>query len=911
MPTEPSTIKSSGGQWHSLRSETVVEKLSIDTECGLSEDAANGSRELHGSNALTERRQTGLLKRFFRQFKNPLILILLVAGAATLLLGEYTDSIVIFIALLVNVVIGTFQEERASKAFSILAKEQKTEATVIRDGSKRVISASEVVVGDVVELDAGMSVPADIRLIQENNLKINEAALTGEWMAVTKQTEKLSAETAVSERSNMAYKGTLVAAGEGRGVVVAVGDDTELGRIARELSVEDGKDTPIQQHMQQLAQFVSVISLVIVVLIFILGIARSQELIEMLLVAIAVAVSVVPEGLPAAVTVVLAIGMEKILDRGGLVKNLRAAETLGSTTTILTDKTGTLTEARMVVSDLISLDRIKADQLEEVEGDGSVLSPLQLHLLEGAVASSDAFVEYGTDGGRVVRGRPIERALVQRGLEANFNKEEIDDRRIDFLSFSSKNRFAVSLSRAKEEEDENNELFVSGAPETVLEYSSFIYDEGETTQIDKNMREHILQLQARKSAEGKRLIAIAFRPNASEEIERAQEGEPAESQVSDLIFLGMISFSDPIRDDVPESIAQAKSAGVHVLMVTGDNPETAQYIARQAGIATDDTKPLTGTDLEGMSDGDILTAVRERTVFARVLPEQKLRLARLLRDQDEVVAMTGDGVNDAPALQAADIGVAVGSGTEVAKEAADLILLNDSFSIIVSAIEEGRRIIDNLKKIISHLLSASFGEVFLIAGALALALPLPVTPAQILWINIVEGGLLTFVFAFEPPAPDIMKRDPRAGRVKNLISTPIKWLIFASGTITGIAAFIIYIILSGTALPIEQIRTVMFVILTIDALLFTLSLKNFYKPLHKIDFTNNKVLFVSLALGFIALFGAILIPGLREFLGLATLSWGNWLLLAGVGIFDLVVVEVAKYILFQRKREPAGSDTMG
>ncbi|MEX2369156.1 MAG: HAD-IC family P-type ATPase, partial [Candidatus Paceibacterota bacterium] len=898
MPNTPTKTKMRV-EWHTLRAEAVAEKLSIDTKRGLSADAVEGSRELHGSNQLTEQKSFGLFTLFISQFRNPLILILLVAGIATLLLGEYTDTIVIFIALLVNVVIGTFQEERASRAFSALNKKQITQATVIRDGTKQVVLADEVVVGDIVELDAGMQVPADVRLIQEKNLKVNEAALTGEWLGVSKQIGKLSADTPVTDRLNMVYKGTLVETGESHGIVVAVGDDTELGRIAQELTAETGKDTPIQQHMQRLARFVAVISLVAVALIFILGVARAEPLVEMVLVAIAVAVSVVPEGLPAAVTVVLAIGMEKILSRGGLVKNLRAAETLGSTTTIMTDKTGTLTEAKMVVADLLSFDQIMGEPKSKGE---AILSPLQLHLLEAAVTSSDAFVEH-VGGERVVRGRPIERALVQRGLEADFNKEELDTHRLDFLAFSSENRFAVSLSQAKAgDEDTKNQLFVSGAPETVLAHSSFIYSDESALSLDDSTREHIEELQREKSSEGKRLIAVAYKPNSGEKIKRSKEGEPAESQVSDLVFLGLVSFSDPIRSDVPNSIAEAKAAGVHILMVTGDNPETGLFIARQAGIATADTRPITGSDLEKMSDEEIVTALKERTVFARVLPSQKLRLARLLRDQDEVIAMTGDGVNDAPALQAANIGVAVGSGTEVAKEASDLVLLDNSFSIIVAAIEEGRRIIDNLKKIVVHLLSTSFGGVFLIAGALAIALPLPVLPAQILWINIIEGGLLSFVFAFEPSASDVMKRDPRSSRVKNLISTPMKWLIFVSGTITGLAAFVIYVILSGTALPIEQIRTIMFVILTIDALLFVLSLKDFYKPIYKINFFNNNFLFAALGLSLTALLAAVFIPGLREFLELGRLTAGNWLLIAGVAVFYLIVVEVAKYILFQRKQ---------
>jgi Ca2+-transporting ATPase len=898
---ENSKSKPSGSEWYQLSADGVAEKLSVDTKNGLDEDAVSGSRQLHGDNSLTKAKQIGVFGRIFKQFKNPLVSILLVAGLITLAIGHLVDTAVIFVALGINVIIGTIQEGRASNAFQALDNSQSKEATVIRGGRKHVISAEELVVGDIVVLESGMYVPADMRLISENNLEVNEAALTGEWMEVAKNAEKITDNQPVTGRKNMAYKGTLAASGDGRGIVVSVGDETEVGKIAQELAVGPELETPIQQHMKGLALFVAIISVVAVIIIFALGVIRGESLIEMLVFSIAVAVSVVPEGLPAAVTVVLALGMQNILDRGGLVKNLRAAETLGSTTIILTDKTGTLTQAKMVVSNLLSFDTFSDEGKAASDGE---LSSLQLHLLDGAVTSSSAYVEQSDDG-PVVRGEPIERALVTRGLEADFNKTNIDGRRKDLLAFSSENRFAASLSSAKSgDKKEQNELFVSGAPEVVLEHSSQVRTEDGEVPLDDKLRQQITDLQNTKSAEGKRLIAIGYKVNAGDKIDRAKEGRPADGQISDLIFLGLISFSDPVREDVAESIAQAKSAGVHIMMVTGDNPETANFIAREAGIisADSETEPLTGSDLEGMSDEEVVEAVKTRYVFARVLPNQKLRLAKLLQGRNEVVAMTGDGVNDAPALQAADIGVAVGSGTEVAKEASDLVLLDDSFSIIVAAIEEGRRIIDNLKKIIAHLLSTSFGGLFLIGGALVTGLPIPILTPQILWVNIVEGGLLTFVFAAEPPAGDVMKRDPKDARTRNLISKPMKWLIGISGSITGIAAFVIYVLLNQQGIAIETIRTIMFVILTIDALLFVVALKDFYKPIYKINFSNNNFLFISLGLSLLALFGAIFFPPLRDLLSLTMLSGNQWLLLGGVAIFDLAVVEIAKYVLFQRKK---------
>ncbi|MEX2515243.1 MAG: HAD-IC family P-type ATPase [Candidatus Paceibacterota bacterium] len=900
LPDNQKPQEATGSDWYQLSADGVAEKLSVDTKQGLSEDAVDGSRQLHGDNSLTEAAQVGVFGRIFKQFKNPLVLILLVAGLITLAIGHLVDTAVIFVALGINVIIGTIQEGRASKAFQALDSSQSKEATVIRDGRKHVIPAKEVVVGDIVVLEAGMYVSADMRVIREKNLEVNEAALTGEWLEVKKSAEKITDDQPVTGRKNMAYKGTLVASGEARGIVVAVGDETEVGKIAQELTAGPESDTPIQQHMKTLAQFVAVISVVAVVVIFVLGVIRGESLIEMLVFSIAVAVSVVPEGLPAAVTVVLALGMQNILDRGGLVKNLRAAETLGSTTIILTDKTGTLTQAKMAVSNLLSFDTFADDEVAASDGK---LSPLQRHLLEGAVTSSSAYVEE-SEGESIIRGEPIERALVARGIEADFDKVAIDKRRKDLLAFSSENRFAASLSAAASgDKEDQNELFVSGAPEVVLGHSIQVRTEEGVVPLDDEIRENITDLQNRKSSEGKRLIAIGFKANAGDKIDLAEEGKPTDEQIAGLTFLGLIAFSDPVREDVAESIAQAKSAGVHILMVTGDNPETANFIAREVGIisADSDSEPLIGSDLEDMSDEEIVEAVNTRYVFARVLPNQKLRLAKLLQGRHEVVAMTGDGVNDAPALQAADIGVAVGSGTEVAKEASDLVLLDDSFSIIVAAIEEGRKIIDNLKKIIAHLLSTSFGGLFLIGGALVSGLPIPILTPQILWVNIVEGGLLTFVFAAEPSAAGVMDRDPKDARTKNLVSKPMKWLIAVSGTITGIAAFVIFALLNQQGVAIETIRTIMFVILTIDALFFVVALKNFYKPIYKIDFSNNRFLFISLGLSLVALFGALFFAPLRELLSLTTLSGNQWLLLAGVGIFDLAVVEIAKYVLFQRK----------
>lgn len=898
------TKNANNSKWHADKLEGIEEKLKVDVESGISSEEVSDRREQYGKNELAEKKDLGILGKFIKQFKNPLVIILLVSGILTLLLGYffdpkiYLDSIVISIALLINVVMGVFQEERASRAFETLNKSQAHEATVIRGGEKKVIAAEELVVGDVVDLESGEYVPADIRILKEKDLEANEAVLTGEWASVAKTAEAVDENAEMSEQENMVWMGTSIASGEGRGVVVAVGESTRLGEIAEHLTGVEETETPIQQNMGELARFLAWVTVGLVVIIMGIGVIREQSLLEMVLVSIAIAVSVVPEGLPAAVTVVLAIGMEKILDHGGLVRNLTAAETLGSTTYILTDKTGTITEATMKVQSLVT-----SSKLGEEAQIKDNLDDTQVALLRGAILASDAFIEEDDSGERVVRGRPIEKAIVEVGLEHDLDQRELEEqgeyKRLDFQPFSSENRFAVSLNKT----DGGNKLFISGAPEFILSQSSTLTTNEETRDLTGERRNTLLRDLEDKSAQGLRIIAVATKNAAAGTIPRESEDVVSDEVKTDLTFLGFVVFSDPIREDVPQAIATAKSAGAKVVMITGDNPNTALSIARQVGIAGKSTEPVTGSELEDMSDEDIYEAIRTRTVFARVLPTQKYRLAKALQDRGEVVAMTGDGVNDAPALRNANIGVAVGAGTEVAKEASDLVLLDNSFSIIVSAIEEGRRIIDNLKRIVTQLIATSFGEVFLITGALLLAAPLPILPAQILWINIIEGGALTFAFAFEPVKDAIMQRDPRSAQAKTLLSGKVKKLIMISGIATGVLVLVLYFLLKGVGMPIEEIRTVMMAALSLDAIFFAFSLKNFDKPVWQIEVFSNKVLIGSIVASIVLLAAAIFLPLLQNLLKTVSLSSLGALVLLLVAILDVIIIESAKYVVFRRHRQ--------
>jgi len=885
--------------WHSIEIPQLEIRLSTDFREGITEKRALDLQKRYGFNTLGKVQRLSFVGKTIAQFKNPLIAVLFVALIVTVVLGHTLDSVVIGIALLINVLIGAFQEERSSKAFEKLQASQEKYTSVIREGKRRRIPIEEVVVGDIVILESGSNVPADIRLLEGSEISVNEAPLTGEWVSVVKDPAIITGEKAVAEQSNMLWAGTLIVSGTGRGVVVEVGKNTQIGEIAALLSEKDTIKTPIQKTIHSLAIFITYIVLGALVVIFLLGMVRGQTFFDILLVAIAVAVSAVPEGLPAAVTVVLAIGMEKILKKRGLVRNILTAETLGSTTTIITDKTGTLTEAKMSLEAMISLDSLNGvcDQEDLLECNEDVLRM--------GVLSSDAFIEEGAgeDGDIIVHGRPIEKAIVLAGLARGLSESVLESKypRIDFLTFSSENRFAISLNK----DTKGNRMYFSGAPEKILELSTRAWHGGKMEDMTPENKARFETAQKEESAKGRRVTAIAFRNTTRDTISRSKDGGIEEKESHNLVFVGLLVFGDPIRSDVPDAIARAMSAGARVIMATGDNPETARAIAYETGIITSpNAKVYRGVELDMMSDADLLHTLQTHKVFARVLPSQKLRLVHVLRNAGEVVAMTGDGINDAPALQNADIGVVVGSGTDVAKEASDLILLDNSFAIIVSAIKEGRRIIDNLKRIIVHMLSTSFGEIFLIAGTLAFALPLPILPTQILWLNLAQGGLLNFAFAFEPSEKGIMKRKPSVHSAKNVISGDLKKFIFSIGTVTGIFTFLLFTVLYAFKVPLEELRTIMFVTLSFDTIFFIFSLKEFENPLWKIRFFSNKFLLLTTLLSTLIVVASIAFVPLRSLLTLTTLTSLQIALLVGVALFNVLTIEVAKYFIFWRKPKP-------
>jgi len=878
-------------EWHAVTISVVAKHLTTSSTDGLSRAEA-ARRLLSFRNELPEPERDSLLIRILHQFASPIALVLLVAAIATALISHVTDALVILVALLVNVVMGIVQEGRASSAFDALKKGEARTAVVIRDGVPRQIPAEEIVVGDCVALMTGSSVPADLRLIETHGLSINEASLSGEWLPVEKNINQVREDAPLVERDNMAYSGTLIVTGAGKGIVVATGSGTELGKIAVELGKKQNRTTPLTRDIKTIARLLVITAAGILIAVGFLAFLRGLPLGEVLFIAIALAVASVPEGLPAAVTVILALGMERILKSGGLVRNLLAAETLGTTSIILTDKTGTLTEGRMALEAVISVPG-KTEHLESEEAR---------EILRAGVLASDAYVEERPeavgDEKLVTHGRPIEQALVLAGLKAGISQQTalLECPRSDELHFDSAHRYGGMLVK----ENGKQVAYMTGAPEFMLELAHAVPGGHALT---KHHKEVLAQALSMATQQGKRVIGVMRVPTKLTTFPVLSEQE---AFLKTGEFVGFIIFSDAIRPEVKEAIKDIQSAGARVLMLTGDNPETALAIAREVGIAHASDRAYTGAELAPLTDDELLKVLRHNRVFARVAPDQKLRIAEVLQGAGEVIAMTGDGVNDAPALRAAGIGIALGSGTDVAKEAADLVLLENSFSVITAAIREGRRLRDNFKKIFAYMISTNFSEVVLISVALILGMPLPILPTQILWSNLIEGGLMNFAFAFEPLYPSAMKRKPQDPEVANVLSRKLIALIVMVGSVTATFLLGAYFYMLSLDLPLKEIQTLMFVGVSVSSIFMAFSMKSFGTPLWELSLFSNRFLLGSLAASAFFLALALYAPIFQALVHTVPPTAIEVGLFVIFGLLNLATIEVAKWVIFirpERKRQ--------
>ncbi|HET8580932.1 MAG TPA: HAD-IC family P-type ATPase [Candidatus Paceibacterota bacterium] len=874
-------------EWHALSAADVARAFSLDPARGLSDEEVADARASYGANELGGSSPLRLARVIARLLSSPLSLVLIAVGAAAVFLAAWVDVAVIAVVLLVNVLVGTIQEGRARHVFETLATSQRHDAVVLRNGIRQVIPAREIVPGDVLIIEGGKAIAADARLIAAADLAVNEAALTGEWIAVHKQVDPVRPHASISEQDDMVWSGTTAVAGFGTAIVVATGKATALGHTAAHLHDDDAEST-LQQSVSNLARILMICVGVAVCAITAIGLAQGIPFASIILTGIALGVAVMPEGLPAAVTIVLAVGVETILKHGGLVRNLNAAETLGSTTYIITDKTGTLTTGQMSLAGLYSVRGMAKQDTSLDGGDNHAL-------LAKAILASDAFV-VEHDGELAVEGRPIERALVMAGLRAGIAQQELfasGHARRGFLQFEASRRYAVS----RNETERGDEWIFTGSPEILLAASSRVLAMDGARELEPAVREKFEAVQRRESAHGNRFIGIATATAPREG--GFPDGVRLGTELPQLTFVGMIAFADTVRPDAAAEIASAQAAGLRVIMATGDYAETARIVARAVGI--DAGSVVSGPEAEALDDAKLLAVLRGGAIFARVLPEQKLRMVRVLRDAGETVAMTGDGVNDAPALVSADIGIAIGSGTDVAKEAADIVLLGDSFSVIPAAIEEGRRIGDNLRKIVGYLLSTSFSELFIIAASLVAHAALPLLPTQILWANVIQEGIMTFPFAFEPAERDVMRRTPRKAGEEMVLTSSLKKLIVFTAIMTGLVVLCLYAILAwlGTALP--EIRTVLFVALTLDSLLYVFAFKDLHRPIWRIDFRSNRLIVLAAGTNFLILMASLTLPPLRSLLTLAPLTIVDLALLVLLACANLATIETAKALFFRNE----------
>jgi len=741
-------------QWHNILPEEIAKILKTDLKNGLSKEEIEKRKSKFGPNKLPGEKPLSRFKIFLAQFRSPLIYILVIAGIITIFFKEWTDSVVIFAAVFLNTVVGYIQEKKASSTLRELKKVLKLHAVCFREGEEKEILAEDLVPGDVIVLKPGDKVPADGRIIESLNLKINEAALTGEWLAAEKHSDVLEADTPMADRDNMVYMGTIIEDGEGKAVVTETGISTEIGKVASMVRETKEEKTPYQRKLSHFSKIVGILIVIICLLIFIEGILTGGEFIEMFTTAVAVAVAAIPEGLPVAMTVILALGMERILKKKGLVRKLASAETLGSTSVICTDKTLTLTEGKMTVSEIKSEDKLFSLKIAALCNEAFVENPAQFPSLWK------------------LRGRPTDRALILAAAEQGLKKPELEKELpiIDKIPFNTKNKFIATLHQRKK----SNILFVSGAPEKILERSSKIKTEnGKKIIIKRNLLKLKQELED-LTKNGLRVIAVAYKETKAEKIK--------EEDVTCLTFTGLIGLKDPLRKEAKEAISTCKKAGMRPIIVTGDHLLTAKAVAKELDMEVKRENIMEGKELDNLTDKELQKILKKINLFARVEPRHKLRIIQAWQEKNEVVAMTGDGINDAPALKKADIGVALGSGTSVAKEVSDLVLLNDNFSIIVAAVEEGRAILDNIRKVITYLLSDSFTEVILVSVSIIGGFPLPITAVQILWVNLIEDGLPGVALAFEPKEKDLMKQKPKNHDIP-LLTREMKVIIFIIGLI--------------------------------------------------------------------------------------------------------------------------------
>ncbi len=882
--------------WHALPTDKAAELLECDPAKGLSKTEATNRLTDFGHNRMTPGKRVPPWLRFLLQFHQPLIYILLGATLVSALLAEFVDAAVIFAVVLINAAIGYIQEAKAEKAIDALSKMVRTEATVRRDGEITRIPSAELVLGDIVLLQSGDRVPADLRLLRERNLQIEEAALTGESQPACKETSDLPPELSLADRRNLAFTGTLVTYGTGEGIVFATADHTEMGRIAGMISRADNLRTPLTIKIAAFSKLLLYVILGLATLTFVVGLARGQDWRELFMASVALSVGAIPEGLPAAVTITLAIGVSRMAKRQAIIRKLPAVETLGSTTVICSDKTGTLTRNQMTVREIHAGGHLYHVSGSGYDADGAIHfkeepfdigdNAALIQTLGAGLLCNDSRLVHDEDGRIAVEGDPTEGALLvsarKGGLtEGNFSKNLP---RVESIPFESDRQYMATLHGNG---NEHKTIYIKGAVEVIAARCSHQLDEnGKRIPADPQA---MLELANAMASRGLRVLAFARR-----EIEATQHTIDHHHVSENLTFLGLQGKLDPPRQEAIEAVAKCRAAGIRVKMITGDHLLTAKAIASQIGLADEnEMEAINGLDLEKLSDEELTDAADRASVFARVAPEQKLRLVKALQSRGHIVAMTGDGVNDAPALKQADIGIAMGiTGTDVSKEAADMILTDDNFASIEAAVEEGRGVFDNLTKFIVWTLPTNFGEGLVILTAILLGTSLPILPVQILWINMTTAVLLGLMLVFEPKEADMMDRPPRDPKTPILTSwLQARILIVSLVLLAGCYGLFRYEKDLGASL--EEARTVAVNVFVIAELFYLFNCRSFTRSMFSIGlFTNPWVIFGSATMIILQIIYTYA-PFMNTIFQSAPITLESWLrvILIGASVYFIVGLE--------------------
>ncbi len=870
-----------GTIWHAVLPEVALELLGSSSD-GLDTTVVKQRQLSLGKNDLPREHAPRWTQLLIRQFQSPLIVILLLAAFVSVALGDYFDASVILAAVLLNTAIGFVQEYQANHTLEQLRTLVSPLVLVRRAGLEMICQTVELVPGDIVLLRTGDHVPADARVIESSGLELVESALTGESTPTAKQKKAIIGDVTLADRSNMVWAGTHVASGTGTVVIVATGAQTEVGKIALSIRRQDEPLTPLQAELGKLGVFLSWMILAIVVVLFSFGLVGGRDVAEMFALSVSLAVAAIPEGLVVSVTIVLTLGMRRILKRRALVRRLIAAETLGSVSVICTDKTGTITQGEMRVMSIITVDGVV--NIEESKTWKSSLSNLVWQI---SALCNDASFVHDENGGEQVHGSPTEQALLIAAREHLEGFADVDSAfpREASIPFDSSYKWMATLHAT----DQASQLFVKGAPERLLALCCSVMSENGSVPITESVRLRLLNDAEMLAKSGMRLVALAYASRARSQSTLTRD------DVHDLTFVGMVAMRDPLRPEVREQILASRHAGVRTVLVTGDHRATAMAIAHEAGLLFADDRVVTGEVLDKWSDAQLRDRVNDIDIYARVEPHHKLRIIDAWHARGATVAMTGDGVNDAPALTAADIGVALGSGVDVAKQASDLVLLDNNLGTITAAIEEGRVLFDNIRKVTVYLLADSFTEIILISGAVLLGLPTPLLPLQILWINLVADSFPNLGLAFEPKEREVMDEPPRL-RHEPVLNRNAFILIFIVGIITDLALFGLYFWLLRQGIDLPEIQTIIYTAVGIDSLLYVFAIRSLRRSVFRMNPFGNPHLLIGVLLGFGFLFLPFAYSGSREVFHLTSLDLSLWWVLLIMGLMKLVAIEIVKEI---------------